>query len=129
MLSKAPVATNVGNYIAGFPAATQKLLQQVRAAIIKAAPGAEELISYGMPAYKKDGMLVFFAGYNKHIGFYPTPSGIENFKKELAGYTFSKGAIQFPVDQPMPLKLVTSIVKFRLAENKEKAALKAKKKK
>ena len=126
MLTK---ATNVDSYIAGFPAATQKLLQQVRTGIIKAAPGAEEVISYGMPAYKKEGMLVFFAGYEKHIGFYPTPSGIVNFKKELAGYTFSKGAIQFHVDKPMPLKLVTSIVKFRVAENKEKAALKVKKKK
>lgn len=129
MLSKAPVAVNVDTYIAGFPASTQKLLQQVRDTIIKAAPGAEELISYAMPAYKKDGMLVFFAGYEKHIGFYPTPSGIVNFKKDLTGYTFSKGAIQFPVDKPMPLKLVNSIVKFRVAENKEKAALKVKKKK
>ncbi len=124
-----PKATNVDSYIAGFPASTQQLLQQVRTAIKKAAPGAEEVISYGMPAYKKDGMLVFFAGYNKHIGFYPTPSGIVNFKKELTGYTCSKGAIQFPIDQPMPLKLVTAIVKFRLAENKEKAASKIKKKK
>lgn len=129
MLAKAPVALNTDAYIAGFPASTQKLLQQVRATIVKAAPAAEEVISYGMPAYKKDGMLVFFAGYNKHIGFYPTPSGIVNFKKELAGYTCSKGAIQFPIDKPMPIKLITSIVKFRLAENKEKAALKAKKKK
>ncbi len=129
MLSKALVAPDADAYIAGFPASTQQLLQQVRTAIKKAAPGAEEVISYGMPAYKKDGMLVFFAGYNKHIGFYPTPSGIVNFKKELAGYTCSKGAIQFPIDQPMPLKLVTAIVKFRLAENKEKAASKIKKKK
>ena len=129
MLAKAAVAPNADAYIAGFPASTQKLLQQVRAAVIKAAPGAEEVISYGMPAYKKDGMLVFFAGYNKHIGFYPTPSGIVNFKKELAGYTCSKGAIQFPIDKPMPLKLVTSIVKFRLAENKEKVAAKTAKKK
>ena len=129
MLPKAAVAPNADAYIAGFPASTQKLLQQVRSVVIKAAPGAEEVISYGMPAYKKDGMLVFFAGYNKHIGFYPTPSGIVNFKKELAGYTCSKGAIQFPIDKPMPLKLVTSIVKFRLAENKEKTALKTAKKK
>lgn len=129
MIPKKNVFTDVDSYIAGFPAATQKLLTQTRATIIKAAGGAEEVISYQMPAYKLHGMLVFFAGYQHHIGFYPTASSIESFKKELSAYKWSKGAVQFPLDKPLPLALITKIVKFKVKENKTKAALKTGKKK
>jgi len=128
MQAKSPVAKNVDDYIAGFPAGTQKMLLSLRHAIRKAAPGSEETISYQMPAYKYHGMLVYFAGYKNHIGFYPTSTGIKNFKKELAGYKVSKGTIQFPLDKPVPLKLIASITKFRMKENLAKEALKAKKK-
>lgn len=111
----------VDRYIADFPNETRLALELVRATIIKAAPGAEEVISYKMPAYKKNGMLVYFAGYKHHIGFYPTPSGITAFKKELSAYKGAKGSVQFPLDQAMPLGLITKIVKFRLKENLEKA--------
>lgn len=115
-------AGNVDAYIGQFPAATQAVLKQVRAAVLKAAPKAEESISYGMPAYKVNGKaLVYFAGYDKHIGFYATPTGHEAFKKELAGYKQGKGSVQFPLEEKMPLALITKIVQFRLAENKEKA--------
>ena len=121
-----PVDTDA--YIAGYPKETQKNLKLLRAAIKKAAPQAEEVISYGMPAYKWNGMLVYFAAYEKHIGFYPGSSGIAAFKKELASYKTSKGTVQFPVDEPVPLPLVARIVKFRLKENQEKALLKSMKK-
>ena len=121
-----PVDTDA--YIAGYPKETQKNLKQLRATIKKAAPQAEEVISYGMPAYKWNGMLVYFAAYEKHIGFYPGSSGIAAFKKELASYKTSKGTVQFPVDEPVPLPLIARIVKFRLKENQEKALLKSMKK-
>ncbi|MEO7768543.1 MAG: DUF1801 domain-containing protein [Ferruginibacter sp.] len=129
MKTATAITTDVDAYIAGFPDDTQKLLRQLRATIMKAAPGAEELISYQMPAYKYNGMLVYFAGYKLHIGFYPTPSGIENFKKELSVFKNSKGAVQFPTEQPLPLQLITKIVKFRVKENRERAAIKANTKK
>ena len=116
----------VDEYIKAFSGATQKILQQVRKTIKEAAPKAEEVISYNMPAYKQDGMLVFFAAYDKHIGFYPTPGGIAAFKKELSVYKSAKGSVQFPVDEPMPLALITKIVKFRVKENMEKAVAKKK---
>jgi uncharacterized protein YdhG (YjbR/CyaY superfamily) len=122
-------AKDVDTYIAGFPPATQKLLRQLRATIKKAAPLAEESISYQMPAYKYHGVLVYFGGYNSHIGFYPTASGIENFKKEIAGFKNSKGAVQFPLDTPLPVALITAMVKFRLYSNLEKAGIPLKKKK
>lgn len=108
---------NVDDYISAFPPSTQAILQELRATIKKAAPKAEEVISYNMPGYKLNGMLVWYAGYKSHIGFYPKPSGLQTFQKELAGYKSSKGAVQFPIDQPMPLHLVTKIVKFRIKEN------------
>jgi len=129
MKSNTSPAENVDAYIARFAPTTQKLLKQLRATIKKAAPLAEELISYGMPAYKYHGILVYFAGYEHHIGFYPTASGIENFKKEIAGFKHSKGAVQFPPDKPLPLSLVTAIVKFRVQLNLEKASIPLKKKK
>jgi len=109
-------------YISVFPEATQKTLQQLRKSIKKAAPKAEEVISYNMPAFKQNTVLVYFAGYDKHIGFYPTPSALDAFKNEIAVYKNSKGAIQFPLDEPLPLALVTKIVKFRVAQAQEKKA-------
>jgi uncharacterized protein YdhG (YjbR/CyaY superfamily) len=115
--------SNVDEYIAAFPEETQKLLSQMRNTIKKAAPEAEEVISYQMPAYKYHGIVVYFAGYKKHIGFYPTALGIAAFKKELSVYKGAKGSVQFPVNEPMPLTLISKIVKFRIKENlkKEKA--------
>ncbi|MGZ3931389.1 MAG: iron chaperone [Bacteroidia bacterium] len=121
-------AESVDAYIRTFPAATQKLLKQIRVTIKKAAPKAEELISYRMPAYKLNGMLVYFAGYEHHIGFYPTASGVQQFRKEIAAYKSSKGAVQFPLDKPLPLALITRIVKFRVAENLQKVKEKKNKK-
>ena len=115
---------NIDQYIATFPKETQQLLQQVRTTIKKAAPKAEEVISYGMPGFKLNGMLVWFAGYKNHIGFYPKPSAIEAFKKELSVYKHAKGSIQFPLDKPLPVALITKMVKFRVAENRQKAELK-----
>ncbi|RYD82702.1 MAG: DUF1801 domain-containing protein [Sphingobacteriales bacterium] len=115
-------AASVEAYIDQFPASTREILKQVRATITKAAPKAEESISYGMPAYKTNGKpLVYFAGYEKHIGFYATPTGHDAFKKELSVYKQGKGSVQFPIDEKMPLSLITKIVKFRLKENEEKA--------
>lgn len=118
---------NIDAYIADFPAAKQQLLQQMRAIIQKAAPAAVEKISYGMPCFFQEGNLVYFAAMKNHIGFYPSASGVANFTKELEPYVTSKGAIQFPLDRPLPVKLVTTIVRFRVLENKEKAATKKKK--
>lgn len=112
---------NVDDYIAGFPAATQKLLEQVRTAIRNAAPEAQEAISYAMPTFKLHGNLVHFAGYKNHIGFYATPTGHSAFEKELSAYKQGKGSVQFPIDKPMPLKLIAEIVKYRVKENSEKA--------
>ena len=117
---------NIDEYIASFPKKTQEILQQVRATIKKAAPAAEEAISYAMPAFKLNGNLVYFAAYEHHIGFYATPSAGTSFTKELSKYKQGKGSIQFPIDEPMPLSLITKIVKFRVKENMEKAAMKKK---
>lgn len=117
---------NIDEYIAGFPDDIQKLLQKIRAIICKAAPHAEEVISYGMPAYKQHKVLVYFAACKNHIGFYPTGSGIEAFKDELTAYKFSKGAIQFPFDKPLPSALITKIVKFRIAADLQKQPSKKK---
>jgi uncharacterized protein YdhG (YjbR/CyaY superfamily) len=111
---------NVDLYIAAFPKHIQERLQEVRAIVQKTAPKAEEVISYNMPAFRLNGMLVFFAGYKAHIGFYPTPSGIKAFEKELKMYVTSKGAIQFPLESKLPVTLIKNIVKFRMAENEEK---------
>src|SRR4051794_36990161 len=91
-------------YIAGFPEETRKALHQLRKTIIEAAPQAEEVISYQMPAYKFQGMLVYFAGYENHIGFYPTASGISTFEKDLIAYKHAKGSVQFPLGKPLPLE-------------------------
>jgi uncharacterized protein YdhG (YjbR/CyaY superfamily) len=107
-------------YIQEFPPVTQKQLNKLRAIIRAAAPAAQEVISYKMPAYKLHGMLVYFAGYKAHVGFYPTPSGIKNFLPKLKGYKCSKAAVQFPIDQPLPQSLIKEIVAFRIKENASK---------
>ena len=118
------IAKDIDEYIAAFPKEVQKRLQQMRKIIQKAAPQAEETINYAMPTFTLNGNLVHFAGYANHIGFYPTPSGIEAFKKELSLYKGAKGSVQFPLDEPLPLDLITKIVEFRVAESVEKAAKK-----
>lgn len=129
MITTITTTNNIDNYIAGFPEKTQKLLEQLRATIIKSAPEAEEVISYKMPAYKLHGMLLYFAAYKNHIGFYPTSSAIKIFEKELSLFKGAKGSVQFPLDKPLPLQLITKIVKYRVKENLEKVAIKAMKKK
>ena len=119
-----PKPTNIDAYIAGYPKDVQKLLTQVRATIKKAAPHAEELMSYGVAAFKLDKMLVWFGGFKNHIGLYPRGSGIEAFKKELSVYKCAKGSVQFPLDKPLPLDLITRIVTFRVKENMDKAVKK-----
>ena len=114
-------AKNVEEYIAGFPKETQAILERVRITIQNAAPEAEESISYGMPAYKLNGRpLVYFAGYQRHIGFYATPSGHSEFSQELSRYKQGKGSVQFPLNEPMPLDLISRIVQFRVKENRNK---------
>jgi uncharacterized protein YdhG (YjbR/CyaY superfamily) len=107
----------IEEYIKTFPADIQIILERLRQSIRKAAPEAEEVISYQMPALKLNGILVYFAARKNHVGFYPTSSGIVTFKKELAPYKSSKGAVQFPLDEPIPFDLVEKIVEFRVKEN------------
>jgi uncharacterized protein YdhG (YjbR/CyaY superfamily) len=116
----------VDEYINQYPKKIQWRLKEIRSAIKKAAPQAEEIISYGMPAYKLNGMLVWFAAHTKHIGFYPRVSGIEKFKNELSKYKTSKGSVQFPNESSLPINLITKIVKFRLKEILQRAKTKAK---
>jgi uncharacterized protein YdhG (YjbR/CyaY superfamily) len=111
---------DVDFFIAGFPKETQILLEQIRATIKKAAPEAKEGINYGIPTFTLSGNLVHFSAFKTHIGFYPTPSGIKAFKKELIGYKSAKGSVQFPLEKPLPLGLIDEIVKFRVKENLEK---------
>ncbi len=114
----------VDAYIAKFPPATQAKLQALRELILKTVPEAEEVISYGMPAYKVNTILVFFAGYANHIGFYPTGAGIAAFQKEISGYKNSKGAVQFEIDKKLPLTLIKKMVKYRQAQDAAKASKK-----
>jgi uncharacterized protein YdhG (YjbR/CyaY superfamily) len=123
---KNTIAENIDDYIAEFPKEIQKKLKDLRATIKKAAPKAEEKISYAMPTFAMNGNLVHFAAFKNHIGFYPAPRAIQEFKKELAGYEGSKGTVQFPLDKPLPLSLISKIVKYRVAQNLEKAGAKKK---
>jgi len=118
--------TDIDAYISDFPESTQKLLQEVRSIVKQAAPQAAEVISYGMPAFRQDGMLVYFAAFKNHIGFYPIPSGIAAFKEDLSAFKCTKGSVHFPLDKPLPAELITRIVTFRLSENRQKALLKKK---
>lgn len=113
--------TSIDEYIALFPPDIQEILQQMRATIHAAAPQAQEMISYQMPAFAQKGILVYFAARKDYIGFYPTSSGTEAFSQELSGYEYTKGTIKFPLDKPLPQDLITKIVKFRLAESLKKA--------
>ncbi|HWI52374.1 MAG TPA: DUF1801 domain-containing protein [Symbiobacteriaceae bacterium] len=113
-------ATSIDAYIAEFPTETQAVLQAVRAIIRATAPNATETISYAIPTFDLNGHLVHFAGYERHIGFYPTPSGIEAFKEELASYKCAKGSVQFPLDQPLPIDLIRRMAEFRVATNTSK---------
>lgn len=117
----------IDEYIAGFSTDIQEILAKIRLTIREAAPEAEETIKYQIPTFALKGNLVHFAAFKKHIGFYPTPTGIEQFKDELAVYEGAKGSVKFPLDQPIPFDLISRIVKFRVAENLEKAAAKGKK--
>lgn len=119
----------IDEYIAGFPADVQKILEKVRATIRKEAPDAGEAIKYRIPTFTMDGNLVHFAAFKGHIGFYPGPTGIEAFKDELSVYESAKGSVRFPLDQPIPYGLITKIVKFRVKESLAAAGAKKKKKK
>jgi uncharacterized protein YdhG (YjbR/CyaY superfamily) len=121
--------TSIDAYIASFPEETQKILEELRATIKDSAPDAEEKISYQIPTFALKGNLVHFAAYKNHIGFYPTSSGIQAFKKELSIYEGAKGTVRFPIDKPLPLELISKIVKFRVAENLRKAEQKSRKRK
>jgi uncharacterized protein YdhG (YjbR/CyaY superfamily) len=112
---------NFEEYIVAFPAESQKVLEQLRETIKKAAPEADEVISYGMPSFRQNGRLLYFAAFKNHIGFYPMASGIEAFKTKLSAYKWAKGSIQFPLQKPLPIELITEIVKFRVKENLEKS--------
>jgi uncharacterized protein YdhG (YjbR/CyaY superfamily) len=120
MDSKHIVYKSIDDYISGFPVEVQYLLQQVRLKIKELAPHAEEAISYGIPTFKLNGNLVHFAAFKNHIGLYPTPSGLEEFEKELSPYKQGKGSVQFPLDKPLPLDLIGKIVEYRVRKNTEK---------
>jgi uncharacterized protein YdhG (YjbR/CyaY superfamily) len=108
---------DIDGYIASFPKETQKILQQIRTTIIKAAPEAVETIKYSMPTFTFRGNLIYFAAFKNHIGIYPAPSGDEAFNREIAGYKEAKSSLRFPLDKPIPLELIDRIVKFRIMEN------------
>lgn len=116
--------TEINAYILACPSQAQEKLYKLSEFIIQEVPQAEEVISYKMPAYKLHGMLVYFAGYEKHIGFYPTGSGIKHFEQEIQSYKYSKGTIQFPLDQELPYDLIQRILQFRVQENELKFQLK-----
>lgn len=120
---KSDVSTSnvIDEYIAHFPDDVQAVLQKVRKTIRKVAPDAQEKINYGIPTFTLNGNLVHFAGFKGHIGFYPTPSGIEKFKQELSKYEGAKGSVKFPLNQPIPYELITKITQFRVREQLAKA--------
>jgi len=115
------IPKRVPDYIALFPKGTRQLLRKMRATIKAAAPGAREKISYGIPAFTLEGNLVHFAGYGKHIGFYPGAGAVAAFKKEISQYESAKGSVQFPLDRPLPLALISRIVSFRVKQNLAKS--------
>jgi uncharacterized protein YdhG (YjbR/CyaY superfamily) len=119
---KAAPPKNIDEYIGGFPRHVQAVLRELRNVIKAAAPEAEEAIKYRIPTFVLSGNLVHFAAFQRHIGFYPTPSGIEAFRHELSAYESAKGSVQFPLDRPVPFSLITKIVKFRVKETRTKLA-------
>ena len=120
MHGKPDQPTSIDEYIAQFPKGVQEILEKIRILIKEQAPGVTEKISYGMPGFYLNGMLVWFAGHKDYIGFYPTGLGIEAFKSEVSKYKWSKGAVQFPLDQPIPYDLICKMVGFRVKENLKK---------
>jgi uncharacterized protein YdhG (YjbR/CyaY superfamily) len=114
---KPQIPKSIDQYIASAPKEVQGKLREIRKAIHEAAPEAEEAISYRMPAFRQNGVLVYFAAFKDHIGFFPTSSGVAAFKDRLADYKTSKGTVQLPLDQPLPIELIKEIVKFRVEEN------------
>lgn len=119
---------NIDEYIAGFPDEVQAILQKIRSTIRKAAPNAEETISYKMPTFNLNGhYLVYFAAYKKHVAIYPVPAGDEKFNQEISAFQSGKGTLQFPLDQPIPYRLISKVVKFSVQDNLAKAAAKRKK--
>ncbi len=128
MRIKQTAPRNIDEYIAGFPDDVQKILEKIRTTIRRAAPGAEEAISYQIPAFKLNGNLVHFAAYKNHIGLYPAPRGSEEFEDELSAYEGGKGTVRFPLDKPIPFDLISRIVKFLVKKNLEKSEAKGKKK-
>ena len=118
--------TTIDQYITSLPSSSKKIAKEMRKIILQVAPGAEELISYNIPAFKLNGLLVWFAAHSKHIGFYPRVSAIEEFKKELSVYKTAKGSVQFPFDHPLPSALITRMVKFRVNENMHRLQTKRK---
>jgi uncharacterized protein YdhG (YjbR/CyaY superfamily) len=127
MEAKKTPPKDIDEYIAKFPEDIQDTLQELRATIRESAPDAEETINYQIPTFTLKGNLVHFAAYKNHIGFYPTPSGIEKFKNELSIYEGAKGSVKFPINKPLPLDLISKIVSYRVAENLERAEKKLKK--
>lgn len=127
MKTNEAVTKDIDAYIASFPEDVRAILEKVRATIRKAAPGAEETISYRIPTFTLNGNLVHFAAFKNHIGFYPGPTGIEAFKEDLSAYEGAKGSVRFPLDKPIPLGLISKIVKFRVKESLEAAKAKGKK--
>lgn len=128
MRSNRPPAQTIDDYIAGFPPDVQKMLEKIRQTIRKAAPKAEEGISYQIPVFKLEGNMIFFAAYKKHVSVYPAPRASQEFKAELAAYEGGKGTVQFPLDKPIPYDLIARITKFRVKDNLARAAAKSKKK-
>lgn len=128
-MAEKKTSPKIDQYIASQPPEVGAILAKIRSTIWKAAPGAEETINYGIPTFTLQGNLVHFAAFKNHIGFYPTPTGIEKFKDELSAYTMAKGSVQFPLDQPIPYELITKMVKYRVQENQERAQKKGKGKK
>ena len=122
------VPGSIDEYIAGFPIEVRKILEKIRMTIRKAAPDAEETLKYRMPTFTLKGNLVYFAAFKRHIGFYPVPSGIEKFSKELSEYEGGKGSVKFPLDKPIPYDLISKIVKYRVRENLDRADAKKRKK-
>lgn len=129
MAEEKPTYASIDDYIAAFSPEIQEKLLALREVIKKAAPEATEKISYQMPTFAQHGNLVHFAAYKHHIGLYPGANGVAAFIEELSDYKLSKGTIQFPIDQPLPMELVTKIVQFKVDENTKKAESKSKKKK
>jgi len=120
MKTSETMANEIDEYISNFPKDVQVILEKVRKTIRKIAPDAQEKINYGIPTFTLNGNLVHFAGFKEHIGFYPTPSGIEKFKKELSKYDGAKGSVKFPLDQPIPYALIAKITEFRVKEQQAK---------